>query len=621
MTEALAGRRAVQKLTDSRLYQKSRLVLSVPLYLDGEVAGVVMGSFSDESVQEILVSSAFDGCAYSFLSDTSGQIVVNAEAPLLLQGTDNLFDKFANMELLEGTTVSGMLTDLQNGDSGVAVYGIGGEKRYAVYQPTGINDWYIFNVVPDTVVSRTINAQNRLGILCIGIVSVSAVLLLVIMAFRERRRVRDLKCMQEEQLIRYRTDPVTGLLNTMGFTHAVEETLKSLPEEKFCAIVDFSILNLNYFNVSYGSPTGEAMLRDTAQTLLAHCRVKQPCARLSDDRFACIITDCETCEELVERIRLLDAALHASDGTHQLLMAYGVYAVEDRTLSAEELCTRAVAARLRISAQEHNIGVYDNELHCRQMEDAMLVSKMEEGLQREEFVPYYQPKYDANTEKIVGAEALVRWIRADGEVRPPDRFIRLFESNGLITKLDLYMFEHVCKKLASMARPVQISVNFSRVHLYDKNFPEKLAEIAGRYGVSKSMLEIELTETAFFDQRDVLIENMNRLREQGFLVSMDDFGSGYSSLNLLKDVYFDIIKIDKGFLAETTQSERGKRVIQSVLALADALQVHTVAEGVETAEQLAFLRENGCDIIQGFYFSRPVPEAEFDRLLRERSDQ
>lgn len=242
---------------------------------------------------------------------------------------------------------------------------------------------------------------------------------------------------------------------------------------------------------------------------------------------------------------------------------------------------------------------------------------MEESLRRGEFIPYYQPKYGACSERIVGAEALVRWIREDGTYMPPDRFIGLFEQNGLITKLDMYMFERVCKKLAAMENPVPVSVNFSRAHMYDADFPEKLLTIVQRYDLKYSLLEVKLTETAFFDRRDALIRNMDRLREIGFLVSIDDFGSGYSSLNLLKDVRFDTIKLDKEFLSDTEEIGRERMVVKSVLALAEALEVHTVAEGVETREQLDFLRENGCDTIQGYYFSRPLPEAEFDQLLSE----
>lgn len=499
----------------------------------------------------------------------------------------------------------------------MAVYSIGKEKRYAVYRQTGINDWYIFNVVPGTVVEQTIVTQNRLGTISIGTVALCALLLLVIMAWRERHRIMALKKLQNEQLLRLSTDPVTGLLSAQGFTHAVEEMLRTLPQGQFCAMLDFSIVNFNQYNASFGSDAVDAVLRGVAETLVAKCRVKQPCARLSADRFACFVIGCESKDELMERIIMLDKELHAIEGAHQLQIAYGVYILDDWTLPVDELYDRAVAARLTADENTYHIGFYDQVIHQRQIEDAMLVERMDEGLRLGQFVAYYQPKYDTHTERIVGAEALVRWIREDGKTIPPDRFIRLFEQNGLITKLDLFMFERVCQKLASMENPIQISVNFSRMHLYDTELADKLWEITSKYGVASNLLEIELTETAFFDRRDALIFNMNKLRERGFSVSLDEFGSGFSSLNTLKDVYFDTLKIDKEFLSETTASERGQKVIKSVFALANSLKVQTVAEGVETAEQLEVLRENGCDIIQGYYFSRPLPEAEFDRLLHK----
>lgn len=617
MTEALAGRRAIQKLTDSRLYQENRIVLAVPVYKDGSVVGTVMGSFSDENLQMLIVSSAFAGNAYSLVCDSTGYVIVHPEKTTPQSGSENVLELLAGEDAryYGDAALETIKDDLQNGRGGIASYSIGAEKRYTVYQPMDINDWFIFTVVPSEIVDSAIAEQSRLGFICIGSVAVCAVLMLVIMAWREHRRLRELKRLQEQQLVYYRTDPVTGLLNAPGFTHEVTETLSKLPEEQFCAMLDFGIINFNQYNVSFGSPAGDALLKGFSQTLVDHCRVKLPCAHLSGDRFACLVYDCANEEELLERIMILDKKLHMPKRTHQLLMTYGVFIVDDRTLSAEELCDRAVAARLELTGMENIIGIYNHTVHQKQIEDSILIESMEESLRSGEFVPYYQPKFDARTERIVGAEALVRWIRQDGVKMPPDRFIRLFEQNGLISKLDMYMFETVCKKLAAMEEPVPISLNFSRANLYDADFPDKLADIADLYGVPRRLLEAELTETAFFDQRDVLMQKMSRLRELGFLVSIDDFGSGYSSLNLLKDIPFDVVKLDKEFFSDTTGSNRGKAVVKSVLELAETLGVHTVAEGVETKEQLKFLRENGCDTIQGYYFSRPVPEARFDELI------
>lgn len=619
MTEALAGRRAVQKLTDSRLYEKSRLIFSVPLRVDGRVVGAVLGSFSDANLRQLLISTAFSGSAYSFLCDNAGTIIVDAESASLLYEEGNLLDTLAGEDVtfLDDTTLQTIEDDLQNGRKGVAAYDIGGEKRYAVYQPAGFNDWFIFNVVPSAVVDESATAQNRFGIISIGVVTFCAVLLLVIMALREKHRVEELRQLQERQLVLLRTDAVTGFLNEAGFIHAAQELLGVLPDEKFCAMLDISILNFNQFNVSFGSPAGDGVLRDASRVLLGNCRAEQPCARLSGDRFACLSVDCADVQDLLRQIDVLQNKLQMAESSRRLQMNFGVYVITDKTMPVEEIIVCAVAARLSMH-EGQLVDVYDQSIHRRMIEDARLIEDMDEGLRQEQFVPYFQPKYDAQTRRIVGAEALVRWIRPDGTMTPPDRFIGLFEQNRLITKLDRYMFEHICRKLAAMDAPVPISVNFSRAHLYNADFPDMLAAIAKKYHISTGLLEIELTETAFFDQPDELIAAMNRLREMGFLVSIDDFGSGFSSLNLLKNVRFDVVKLDKEFFSDTLENERGQAVVKTVLALADALQMHTVAEGVETSEQFEFLRENGCDMIQGYYFSPPVPEAAFDRLLQSQ---
>ncbi len=618
MTEALAGRKSAQKIDEGQVFEKDWLVLAVPVYVNAEVKGVVMGGFSTAYFEKLLVAHAFSGSAYSFVCDSSGNIIVGPEKESLLNDHDNVLTFFSenNAEFLEGMSLKTITDDLKNGREALAIYLVSDEKRYAVYQPTGgINDWYIFNIVPGEIVDGMIAEQTNLGSICIFVVALCAVLLIVIMAAKEKQRIQELKQLQAAELVSFRTDPVTGLYNVSGFTYAVTKALHTLPEEHFCALIDFGILNFNQYNVSFGSPAGNAVLRGAAQVLLEHCQGHQPCARLSGDRFAFLMTDCNNQAELLKQIALLDEKLHKPDGTHRLLLSYGVYIVTDRSQSLEEMCNCAVAARLTANLDDSNVSVYEPVIHQQQIDDSQMLEDMEEGLRLGQFIPYYQPKYDTHTERIIGAEALVRWILPNNEVRLPNRFIPLFEQNGLITKLDLYLFEKICQKLSKMSKPVPISTNFSRAHLYDSDFPHKINTIAEKYGVPHHLLEIELTETAFFDRPDALIKMINRLREMGFLLSIDDFGSGYSSLNLLKDVCFDVIKLDKQFLSETAETERGMIVIKSVLALASSLDVHTVAEGVETRQQFEFLRDNGCDYIQGYYFCRPVLEEEFDKLI------
>lgn len=239
------------------------------------------------------------------------------------------------------------------------------------------------------------------------------------------------------------------------------------------------------------------------------------------------------------------------------------------------------------------------------------------ALENREFHVYLQPKVNMVTTKLCGAEALVRWIHPVDGMRSPALFIPVFEQNGFVSKLDMYMFEEVCRIKADWAERgesyahIEISVNMSRMHLHEADFCNTISAIADKYGVPHKELEIEITESAFEEDSSVLIDNVNRIKEQGFLVSIDDFGSGFSALNLLKDLYVDTIKIDRGFIHGSGETKRGKGIIRNVIALCMDLKVDVVTEGIETWEQAEFIMQCGCQIAQGFYYSRPLPLNEF----------
>lgn len=232
---------------------------------------------------------------------------------------------------------------------------------------------------------------------------------------------------------------------------------------------------------------------------------------------------------------------------------------------------------------------------------------------------YLQPKVDVNTGKISGAEALVRWKHPIRGLRVPATFLDLFESNGFITKLDLYMWEEACKylvKLREQGIDLPISVNISRIHIHNTDLVPTLLGLVEKYQLEPRMLELEITENLFIDDVTELFKQMNRLKEAGFVIQMDDFGSGYSSLNMLRKAPVDVLKIDRFFLDEIMSTERGKIIVETSVRMAKQLGLIVVAEGVETKEQLEFLRGVNCDTAQGFYFSKPVPVDEFEALLQ-----
>ena len=240
---------------------------------------------------------------------------------------------------------------------------------------------------------------------------------------------------------------------------------------------------------------------------------------------------------------------------------------------------------------------------------------MDEAWENGEFHPYLQPKWNMATDQISGAEALIRWIDEKGNIIPPDEFIPVFERNGFIEHIDFYMLDEVCKYIRQMideGREVYpVSINQSRYLLYDPNYIMKVQEIMLKYRVPKGLIELEITETVFFNEKERMLDVMRNLKEFNMNLSIDDFGSGYSSLNLLRDIPFDVLKIDRGFLDESVQSDSGKWILRKIVEMAEGLHLKVICEGVETHEQVEMLLDIGCIYAQGYLYSRPIPIEEF----------
>ena len=242
---------------------------------------------------------------------------------------------------------------------------------------------------------------------------------------------------------------------------------------------------------------------------------------------------------------------------------------------------------------------------------------MEEALEKRQFQMYLQPKYSISTEEMVGAEALVRWVHPERGIISPMEFIPLFEKNGFVIKMDQYIWEEACRVIREWIdkgiKPVPISVNVSRKHLKDQSFIDILNALIVKYQIPKQYLEIEITETI---EEGEINKSVALLKENGYTLLMDDFGSGYSSLNMLKDTKFDVIKIDRGFLQDFIGSDRGQKIVEHTIKMTKSIGLDMVAEGVETKEQAVFLQNCGCDTAQGFYYAKPMTLEDFNKKMK-----
>ena len=293
----------------------------------------------------------------------------------------------------------------------------------------------------------------------------------------------------------------------------------------------------------------------------------------------------------------------------------------DKANLAQKLC--------RHTHTTHRVIEYTQEMKASHEWNREITMTMGNAFINREFEVFYQPKYDFNNEQIIGAEALIRWNNPRKGFLNPAKFVPLFEDNGFIEKIDKFVFKTVCEFLDSWNKsesskkiePLTISFNLSRQHLYNPELIHELREIAASYDIGPNKIEVELTESVMFDNQQRLIKVMKEIKNAGFSISVDDFGSGYSCLNLLKNIPADVIKLDKEFLSITPENQKENIIIESVIEMAKKLNIKTVAEGVETKVQSEMLKNIGCDIAQGFYYAKPMQEENFLSLLNESAQK
>lgn len=416
-------------------------------------------------------------------------------------------------------------------------------------------------------------------------------------------------------------DRLTGLYSKEFFYQLMKDALMRNPDGRY-DIVCSDIENFKLVNDVFGNPMGDHLLRGIAHMYEQEIKGLGICGRLNSDQFVCMIEHREDYrdelfQKAVEKVNLL-----LDGGT--IVMKWGIYSVEDRFLSAEQMCDRALLAARSIKGQYGKyFAFYDDQLRSSLLRDQAITDSMEEALEEGQFQIYLQPKYRIADGSLSGAEALVRWEHPEWGIQSPGNFIPLFEKNGFITKMDQYVWEKTCQVLREWEDkgypPIPVSVNVSRADIFNSDLSDILQKTVKKYRLHPSRLHLEITESAYTETPSQIIDTVAQLRETGFVIEMDDFGSGYSSLNMLNNLPIDILKLDMQFIQSETAKPVSQGILKFIINLARWMHLSVVAEGVETKEQLSRLEEIGCDYVQGYYFAKPMPCHEFERLLAKNT--
>ena len=421
-------------------------------------------------------------------------------------------------------------------------------------------------------------------------------------------------------------DRLTKIPNRNTFVEKTQSIIEANSNIKF-AIVRFDIESFKIINQLFGTSEGDSILKFIAvklQEIIEPIKHGTYC-RITSDLFAFSIPY-ENEELLNAIIDTLVAAVKMYPLNFDITLSFGIYIAENSEYSVRHMLDRAgVAQKATKNNYKSHVSYFDEALREQEEIEITIVSEMKRALENGEFKIYLQPKVDMRTGEIIGSEALVRWVHPEKGLISPRSFIPIFENNGFITELDYYIFGTVSKQLdkwRSEGIPIlPVSVNVSRADLYDPNLFPNIVKIVDTYNIPHEFIEFELTESSFISDNHKLVELTYNLQKGGFHVLMDDFGSGYSSLNSLKDIKVDVLKIDINFLPTSTSDERAGKILTSVVSMANALDLKVVVEGVETREQADFLISIGAYEAQGYYFFKPMPVEEYEVALKKQLEE
>ena len=419
-------------------------------------------------------------------------------------------------------------------------------------------------------------------------------------------------------------DPITGLGNYNAYLARTKEKLK-LNDKKTIIILDID--KFKSFNKKYGHNKGNELLKRIGEEIKSSIRKTDIVCRLANDVFGIFMIGEVNIENITVRLNKKISRINIGDIWYNLRISMGVYICDKEEKNVQSIIDKAIMAHDSIKGKYHvPYGVFTEEFEQKMIRESEIENMMEEAIKNQEFEVYYQPQINAKTEKIEGSEALVRW-KKDDKMISPNEFIPIFEKNRFIIKLDEYVYKRVCANIQEIKKQLKelpkISVNISKESLSEKNFLRKYIKISNKYNVTPNEIQLEITERTTTDENVNMKEILEKIKEKGFSIAVDDFGTGYSSLNMLEMLPIDTIKIDKSFIDKIGEEKSTIDLLEIILYITQKLHLKTVAEGVEKSEQVKYLKEQNCDLIQGYFYSKPLEFETFKKYItyNEKNEQ
>ncbi|MCM1385830.1 MAG: EAL domain-containing protein [Bacillus sp. (in: Bacteria)] len=590
------------------------IVFSMPVKNEEEVIGIVIATYRVESLKEVLAVTSFEGEGYTYIVRRDGSKIVDSVNETSFQNMTNIFTSMEEADKRNDKVVHELKRLMESNKTGYVIfYNKIGKYMYAT--PLGINDWFLIDVVPVDFMESTSNVIIHRTYLICAVLAVICVLAACLI-FREERSKK-----QQMQNLLY-VDELTGGSTLAKFKLDVSAKIAEGHDNAALVVMDLDDFKL--INELFGYDEGDKVLGYIWKTIQDNCRKEELAGRGAADHFMMWLFY-DKKKDIEDRIIELNADIQhcfmPKNMDYILHPIFGIYYVDRYDEDVDGIIDCATLAHNHVKQEKSGIyKVYSEIMKERIVEKKQLSDQIEHAYENHEFVAFYQPKYDSKTQRLAGAEALIRWRKPNGQMISPGLFIPHAEESGFVRKLDEYIFKEVCmaqRRWLDKGLPiVPISVNISRRLIETPEFIDEYKKILDDSGVPIEYIQLEITESAILDKQDELINIMEKLHQIGFVILMDDFGTGYSSLMMLKSVPVDVMKLDKSFV-DDYDDVKGERIIRRVMQMAQDLHIEVTAEGVETKDQYEFLKGIDCNMIQGYYFARPMPEEEFEECMHK----
>lgn len=619
--EALTGQEVVSDTIQDTLSPGTYInYYAVPVKnLSDQIIGVLCAVNSTDILREIVDVPLLNGTGFSSIIDSKGNLVVRS---IRQQAAENNPYHLSQLGAFAPQDLKRIQKALEAGENTTFTYTISGQSQLGVVEPIGINGWFVISSIPQSVLNQQ---YSRTAIGTSIIIAVACILFMLLFYLQRRTMTQN----HEKLLHLAYDDPLTGLGNFEKFQLEAPDILQNSGNRTY-AFWYCDIKQFKYFNDLYGYHMGDKLLRWISEVFQRFSSEKDLFCRISADNFAGLraYTEKQDLERWFSSIlEYLKEAENASAQKLHIQLSMGFYCPEeaDLRLSVKDLVNRANMAQKAAKIKPGGRAVFFTDaIRQQSLNESALESAGKRALEKGEFVLYMQPKVNIQEgDRIAGAEVLARWLHPEKGIVSPGVFIPLFEKSGLIVDLDRYVFEKACAwycaHMLSGGPPINLAVNVSRLGLLQDDFVEHYTRIKRLYGIPDGVLEIEFTESIVLDNSLRFLATVKELQAQGFICSLDDFGAGYSSLNILKNLPINVLKLDILFFRESVDIHRERIVISNIIRMSQELQIKIIAEGVETVETVDFLRRAGCNIVQGFVFSKPLPLETFEKLLASHS--